>query len=764
MRKHVKCCYKIFMMSVGRHLLWIISACFINSNPAILEAQPFSAKVTMYAGKPAIWINNQPVYPIIYALPDVPGGRWTWEEMPQHTIKTFYDQGIRIFQTDVFLDQLWKKDGTVSIDTLRRQISGIAHICSHAAVMIRLHVNPPKWWIVEHPEENTAYADTHPEPDYAWGLQRIIEDDIGAPFRPSMASELWKKQVSEKIKQILHILAKTPEGDLLIGVQVAYGVYGEWHYWGFIQHEPDVSVPMRRYFQTWLKEKYHTVTALRRAWHNDSINFDEVTVPGLTERKHTDVGIFRDPASERPVIDYYEAQHQVVADDILYFCKLIKASWPRPIITGAFYGYFFAVFGREAAGGHLELMRVLQSPYIDFLCGPRTYYPDAEALGDPYRSRSLILSCLLHHKLWLDEMDQQAPLVSWKDSTYKKSVIASSAILLRNMSFTLTKGMGFWFYDFGLSGFNGGPRLQNHGVAGWWDDPYLMKLVHQFKSFVDTQYQKPYQSDADVLMVFDTRTFYYVGSDKQKTALTHFADNWMPLSVFRSGAVHDVVHIDDLPLIDLKHYRVIIFVNTYVLDDKQKRFIHDVVEKDNRHIIWVYAPAYSDGERLSVDFISSITGVYVRQNPDSIRTAIRVNEGLAENPDINVWNTHITPSFYVDDSVAHPLAYYVDTRRPAIAYKRFNDFTSWFVALPFEDTRLMQYMLRQAGVHLYDESGKNIFYAGAGVLVIHTSDTGKQVIHLKNGKEISLQIREPSTLILDTQTGKLLLSSNEIIQ
>lgn len=738
---------------------WIGVFLLLVSVPKFVHSQPLSATVKMYQGKPAIWINDEPVYPMIYALTDVPGGRWSWEEMPRHTIQSFCEQGIRLFQVDVFLDHLWKQDGTFSIDTLRKQIRGVLSVCPRAAIIVRFHVNAPKWWIRLHPEENTLYADTPPQPDYAWGLQRIIEDDVDAPTRPSLASALWKQQAGEKLAQALHLLAQTPEGNALIGVQVACGIYGEWHYWGFLNHEPDISKPMQNYFQHWLKEKYQTTENLRQAWHDQKIDFDQVTVPGLEARKQTKAGIFRDPQQEQAVIDYYEAQHQVVADDILYFCKIVKANWPRPIITGAFYGYFFAVFGREAAGGHLAFERVLHSPDIDFLAGPRTYYPEAEALGDPYRSRSLILSCLLHHKLWLDEMDDQPHLLSWKDTAYLKSVREATATTLRNISFTLTKGMGFWFYDFGPSGFNGGPRLQNHGVAGWWDDPYLMNMIGKFKLFAEQQYKKPYRSDADVLLVFDTRPFYDMGSDRSKTFLTHFGDNWLPVAVFRSGAVHDVVHIDDLPLVDLTPYKVIIFVNTFVLNDQQKQFIRSHVENNHRHVVWIYAPAYCNGSSLSSQFISDVVQMHIHQMNDSLPLTVKVDSSIVPDLQFSVWGQRITPSFYVDDSLAKSLGYDVHTGRTTFAVRQFPAFTSWYVSVPFDNVALMQYIFKQAGVHLYNSSAQDIFYAGAGVLVIHTKSGGRQMISLKNGKSVMLNLLPASTTILDAETGNILFTN-----
>jgi hypothetical protein len=296
-------------------------------------------------------------------------------------------------------------------------------------------------------------------PDVAWGIQRLIEEDAQNPTRTSLASDKWKMEAAPRLQAFLQQLQRLPEANHIAGIQVAGGVYGEWHYWGFINNEPDMSTPMLNYFKQWLKEKYKTNTALQKAWNNNTISFDNATLPTMHERTTTGAGIFRDPQKERKIIDYYEAQHNAVADAILFFCKIVKDNWPRPIITGAFYGYYYAVFGREAAGGHLAVEKLLNSPYIDFLSAPAAYYPDADKTGDAYRSRGLINSALLHQKLWLDEMDQQPPLAASNDTAFNVSLAQSVANVERNMLFTYTHGTGFWFYDFGPF------RLQ------WWSAP-----------------------------------------------------------------------------------------------------------------------------------------------------------------------------------------------------------------------------------------------------------------------------------------------------
>jgi hypothetical protein len=112
-------------------------------------------------------------------------------------------------------------------------------------------------------------------------------------------------------------------------------------------------------------------------------------------------GIFRDPQKEQRVIDYYDCQQYVVAEDILHFCKLVKEAWPRPLIVGVFYNYFFMTFGRQASGGHLQEQMILNSPHIDYLSAPQSYWGGARQIGGSGQARGLIESALLHNKLWL---------------------------------------------------------------------------------------------------------------------------------------------------------------------------------------------------------------------------------------------------------------------------------------------------------------------------------------------------------------------------
>lgn len=739
---------KPFLFSL---IILIFAYCVNGQTPDAL-----SAEVKPYNGRPLIFLNGQPTYPVIYALTDVPGGRWAWEELTRYNLQTFCAQGIKLVQVDLAFDHVWKADGRIDLDTARRQLRGVLDACRGAAIIIRFHVNPPKWWQAQHPEENTVYADTASMPDIGWGLQRLIEDDEENPTRTSLASTRWKEEAGLKLREFLQQLQTIPEANALAGIQVAGGVYGEWHYWGFINNEPDMSAPMLRYFRSWLKAKYHNDATLQKAWGNASTSLATASLPTLEERRKTDAGIFRLPAMERKTIDYYEAQHEVVADDILYFCKIIKQAWPRPIITGAFYGYYYAVFGREAAGGHLQLQKVLASPDIDFLCGPGTYYPNAKEMGEPYRSRSLITSVRLHNKLWLDEMDQQTPLLPLKDTAFKTSLQKSIAQTRRNVLFTFANGGGLWFYDFGPSGFNGGPRLNDHGSFGWWDEPSLRHDIGRVKKMMDSAMATPYTSGADVLLVHSTETFYYTGSNKDQSYMGHWVNNWVPLAVFRSGIVHDAVSVDDLDKVDLDKYKVVVFVNTWMLSDAQRKWITKNVAAKGRHLVWIYAPGYSNGQRLDKRFAEELTGMHLQESPQTTNTEVTINDSIVKDYRYQIWNNKVNPFLVVNDVSVQALGTISNTKDVAAATKKLNGSQSWFFSLPPANPALWRWVFRKAGAHVYNDSG-DIFYNGQGLLIVHTASGGQRNISLRSGKNITATLAPNSTTVFNEQTGEAVL-------
>ncbi|MEX0330464.1 MAG: beta-galactosidase [Puniceicoccaceae bacterium] len=725
------------------------------------QSGPRSSRVEMVNGRPMIIINGEPVYPMIHSLTDVPSGRWSWEELPQHNIRNFGQAGIRLFQLDISLEHIWTAPDKWDLTPARKQVAGVLEVCPEASVIFRFHVRAPRWWLKAHPEEWVVYADTDYKEEQAYQLLRIIEHDNNPVRRVSMASRKWREAITKKFQQFLNEFAATLEGDALAGIQVANGVYGEWHNWGFFDNEPDVSEPMNVAFREWLRDKYGSDAALQSAWNDPQASFDKATTPDMTERQTE--GILRDPQKERPVIDYYACMHQVVADNIIHFAGIVKAHWPRPIITGTFYGYYFSTFGRQAAGGHLQLQRILKADCIDYLSGPQAYEPEAIELGEVYRSRSLILSMRLHGKLWLDEMDVEPKIPILKDEDYEERVQQSVADVRRNTAFTYTKGMGLWYYDFNISGVDlDGYCHFLSGSQGNWDHPVVMDQIRQMQElFQERALAEPYTSEADVLFVFDTDSLYYSASLVGADPVTPTLIDYCTLAAFRSGTIFDPVHLDDLPLVDLDHYKTVVFGNTYVLTKEEREFIHEKVAKNGRHLIWFHAPGYIDETSGCADtaFTSFLTGMDLKVlTPDQV-PVIRGQLDDNEPFEYRLGDKPLHPLLAVNDPEAESVARFAATGDCAIARKRFPDHTSWFVSLPGREREPLCSILRATGAHVYGHSDA-FFYGGGGILVLHTLTGGSKTVILRSGNSLNLDLPDgPATLLLDARSGDDLMNN-----
>src|SRR5690606_37056900 len=68
---------------------------------------------------------------------------------------------------------------------------------------------------------------------------------------------------------------------------------------------------------------------------------------------------------------------------------------------------------------------------------------------------------------------------------------------------------------------------------------------------------------------------------------------------------------------DLSPYKVIVFGNTYFMDEARISEVRNLVANNGRHLVWFYAPGYTDGKTLEVGRISLATGIDIKQGPDA---------------------------------------------------------------------------------------------------------------------------------------------------
>lgn len=710
----------------------------------VFSQKPKTAQVRQYNGKPTLFVDDHAVAPDFYSLTHAYGARWSWEEVPQRNLKNFADHGFRLFQLDLYFEDIWYKNAdTLDIGKARRQVRGLLEVCPDAAVVIRIHVNAPFWWNEQNPGECTQYADG-PVDQRSYGPPFNNEDgDVDRPLRASLASLKWRKESGERLKEFCTRMTAAPEGNSVIGIHVSGGVYGEWHYWGFINHDPDTGPAMTAYYKEWLKRKYKTSASLQKAWgNNPRYDFTNVAVPDSAERNFTADNGFRDPQKEQRVIDYFSAQQEAVAEDIEYFTSIVKTTWPRPLIVGVFYGYLHMTFCRQAAGGHLMIERILDCPTIDYLAAPQSYWGAAQLAGGSGNSRGVIESAMLHGKLWLDEMDnghlQQKTAVDAARNSGKYDP-QYLPVLQRSAIYPLMRGTGLWYYDFG-------PRES----FGWWDHPVYLKSIREEKELFDSRINVPYAPVADVLYVWDQEVFLHV-----KNGWTPISYNLIDQSfeeALRSGTVSDQIYLFDLDKVDLSKYKAILFMNVYKLSDEQKQFIKNKVAANGRTLIWNYLPGYTNGKVNSLDYVKTLTGIEIMPFESKKSPEVSIS-GTSET---YAYEAPVQPMAVISDPKCEVLARLKDTGEIIVGRKRQKDWVSVYSTLPLHGTDFYRSLFKSAGCHIYNEAN-DFTYVNSGLMMIHTKEGGPRMIHLKNGKDVSLELPPYSTWVLDAQTGKLLL-------
>lgn len=677
--------------------------------------------IKMHNNRPTIFIDDIPMCPVIYALTDCPGSRLSFEEVPNFNINKFIKAGIKMVQLDIWLADMWFEDGSFDISFAKKQIDGVTKLDKNVAVFFRFHTTPPTWWHEKYEEECVQFADTPAtkEKELPY-IDRYLIQDQDPVLRHSFASKKWLDDASKMLIRFIEEFQKCAQSTNLVGIQVATGLYGENHYWAFMKHEPDTSLPMTKSFRQFVGD-------------------NQANVPTMDERFFPQDGIFRNPKSESNYINYCTCQHESVAKSIVHFCKIIKDNWKGEIITGAFYCYYVSLFGRAATGGHLAEEIVLSSPYIDYISAPQAYNHNLRNIGGAGVSRGLLESIKIHDKLLLDEVDHptHTGTIMAGMKTYPK--YESHQILRRNILSSYLSGMGFWYYDFGP-----------YNNSGWWNDPLYMDEIIYLQQLMEDKYKLAYKKNADVLLVFDSKVFKYMANNEQQDPITDKAcvNISYPMAL-RSGASIDTIYLSDMGNINLDKYKCIVFMNTFYLTDEQKQFIKSNVYKNKRSIVWFVAPGYTDGKQNELSFVENITEFMLKKEKVTDNITIKTNDysySLDNSHEKTLLEELIVPT--------DGISLVSDTSFKGFSKKEFDDYTTYFSSIPFTTPEAFRHVFINSGAHIYNHHNDSLL-EGSGLLLLHCEYGGERIIYVAN-KEIKLMINDSETIIIDSITGCIL--------
>lgn len=255
----------------------------------------------------------------------------------------------------------------------------------NALIFLRVSLALPRFWSDQHQSELARVRTDQGD---------LIWEETGTPA-PSLASELWRRDQAEALRDLVRHCKSQPWAGRLAGFLLTCEVTEEWFAWGCNDGlYSDYSHPNQSRFAKWMADQ--------------GLPTAQIPPPGV--RKCAGSDVYPDTTDGRLAASYNQYASELTVDTIGFFAEVVKRETENSSLVGAFYGYVIQLSGepRQVLAGHSALRKVLDDPSIDFICGiPLLDFRDLTNGYNPYTSATD--SILAAGKLLCNEND----MFSW---------------------------------------------------------------------------------------------------------------------------------------------------------------------------------------------------------------------------------------------------------------------------------------------------------------------------------------------------------------
>jgi len=395
-----------------------------------------------------------------------------------------------------------------------------------------------------------------------------------------------------------------------------------------------------------------------RKWcsrNNISLGEDVPSESSLQIASHENV--IYDPQTEMHKIQYWRFHNEIIADAVLHFAKEARNLISLDKEIGVFFGYYLVSDNKLVSFGHLDYEHVFASSDIDFFISPGNY--NDRMMGGGSGSQLVIGTANRFGKRYLHEIDHRTHNI---DPNGWETQSDDNAGLIREAAFALINHASFWWFDM---------------WGGWYAEEESQRLIKHLKKITDRCVLDQSQSVAEVLFVADPQSAYYVNEKMpQASAMARqFRDK-----LNKTGAPFDTYSFNDIPYINLSRYKLVFLPATFLITPERGIILKKHLLKDNRTIVWAYAPGICDGKSLDTRRVKEWTG-----------------------------------SYYA-------------TQGPVV-----TKMESWKSIYAFEYTtytpKLLKQIMKDSGIHLYTDDEIPV-YANEKLLALHFSEGGTKKISL----------------------------------
>ncbi len=550
----------------------------------------------------------------------------------------------------------------------------------------RVPMNPPTWWREAHPDETMQWEDGHRA--------------LAVP-----ASAVYRHDAAERLTAFIeHVEAKF--GDHVAGYHPDGQNTGEWFY------EDAWKKPLNGYapadliaWRLWLKNRYHDDEALRTAWKDKAVTLDKAEVPSPASRHAAPAGVFRDAATEQPIIDWGCFQQDAMAGCVCELAHAARTASKGRKLVLFFYGYVHelsGLFNGPYTSGHYRLRRVLDSPDIDILCGPIAYFD--RGIGGTVPSMSAAESVALAGKMWLNEDDTHTYLATGTPPGFQDHVNtleATNAELTRNVAQESLRNFATWWMDL--------------TQTGWFKDAAMWEQMKKLGALDEAMLKSPTPFNPEVAAVVDEIGMERVAAGSQNVIRACAYEARQKLG--RMGAPYGQYLLDDVLAGKVKT-KLYVMMNAWSLTAAQREKLLAVTK--GSVCVWCYAPGWIAGDLSSLEAMRQLTGFTFEAQQNTKAWATPSSDVLMQAFGVQ---QAAKPLFAVTD--AKPDEVLAKYANGSIAVAQRGN--SIFVGAPGVTSELLRFAARKAGVHLFSETDCNI-YANGPFIAVHGAEDGPVAI------------------------------------